>query len=218
MSTTTLNRWEITRCKMFRWRYELSSTQKLALALGMAALTGLLAQVKAPIPWTPVPITGQTFAVLLAGVLLGRWWGGISQVIYVGLGLAGLPWFNGWQGGINCLAGPTGGYLIGFILAALLIGYLTDKFVIARRLPILLGLMFLVNFSLIYIPGLLQLGLWLNLVRGQSVSLSQVLAMGFFPFVIGDVIKLILVAMVAWGISPGQDYRRKSVSLSNSRL
>jgi biotin transport system substrate-specific component len=209
MSTITLDRWRTARYDAFRWRYGLSSTQKLALSLGLAVLTGLLAQVRAPLPWTPVPITGQTFAVLLCGVLLGRWWGGISQVIYVGLGVAGVPWFNGWQGGISFMAGPTGGYLIGFILAALFIGHLTDKYVNARQFNRLLVLMFIANFVLIYIPGLVQLDLWSNLVKGQPVSLFQVMAMGLFPFIIGDVIKLIFVAGIAWGITPKRAFNNR---------
>jgi len=88
----------------------------------MACVTGLLAQIKISLPWTPVPITGQTFAVLLTGVLLGRWWGGISQVIYVVMGVVGIPWFAGLSGGYSALIGPSGGYIIGFILAALFLG------------------------------------------------------------------------------------------------
>ena len=90
-----------TKYDVFRWRYELSIPKKLALALGMAALTGLLAQARVQLPWSPVPVTGQTFAVLLAGVLLGRWWGGISLAIYTGLGMAGVPWFAGLNGGLG---------------------------------------------------------------------------------------------------------------------
>src|SRR4030067_2093739 len=98
----------------FKWRYELSIPKKLGMALGMAAIVGILAQVRFPLPWSPVPITGQTFAVLLAGVLLGRWWGGVSMAVYAGLGAAGLPWFQNFSGGLAYMAGPTGGYIIGF--------------------------------------------------------------------------------------------------------
>ena len=122
---TTINR---TKNDVFRWRYELSIPKKLVMALGMAGVIGLLAQAKFPLPWSPVPITGQTFAVLLAGVLLGRRWGGISLAAYVVIGTAGVPWFAPQAGmpifsagGIGILTGATGGYLIGFILAALFI-------------------------------------------------------------------------------------------------
>ncbi|GAI03420.1 unnamed protein product, partial [marine sediment metagenome] len=102
-----------TKYDVFRWRYELSIPKKLTLALGLACLTGLVAQIRIMLPWSPVPVTGQTLAVLLAGVLLGRWWGGISLAIYAGLGIAGVPWFAGWGSGLGYLAGPTGGYIIG---------------------------------------------------------------------------------------------------------
>jgi len=206
MAVSAWDRWQIARYNAYRWRYELSSTQKFALALGMACIIGLAAQVRIPLPWTPVPITGQTFAVLLAGVLLGRWWGGISVVAYAGLGAAGLPWFAGWAGGVGHLAGPTGGYIIGFILAALFLGYFTDNYIRARSFLTMLGLMLFANFVLIYIPGLIQLHLWLNLVKGEAVSLYQVLAMGLFPFVAGDVTKAIAAAAVARGVTPKQPY------------
>jgi biotin transport system substrate-specific component len=206
MSTITLDRWRLARYQAFRWRYELSNIQKLGLAVGMAVLTGLLAQVRVPLPWTPVPITGQTFAVLLAGVMLGRWWGGISQTIYVGLGIAGMPWFTGWQGGLGHLAGPTGGYLIGFILAALLIGHLTDKSVKVRHFPALLALIITANFVLIYVPGLLQLGLWLTAAGGKPVGIYQLLNLGLFPFIIGDLIKIFLAVTLAWGVTPKRKF------------
>ena len=202
MSTTTLDRWRIARFNAFQWRHGLKTEQKLALALGMAVVTGILAQARIPLPWTPVPITGQTFAALLSGVLLGGLWGGISMVLYAVLGAAGVPWFAGWQGGLTYLLGPTGGYVFGFILAALFIGHLTDRYINARQFKSLLVIMVLANFLIIYLPGLLQLGLWLSVIKGQSVGLSQLLTMGFFPFIIGDLIKVILLAALAWGITP----------------
>ena len=134
---------------VFRLRYELSVPKKLALAVSIACLTGLVAQIRVLLPWSPVPVTGQTFAVLLAAVLLGRWWGGISMAIYGGLGAAGLPWFSGWSGGVGYLAGPTGGYIIGFILAALFLGHFTDKYIRSRSFFSMLGLMLFANFVLI---------------------------------------------------------------------
>jgi biotin transport system substrate-specific component len=206
MSAIAFDKWRLARYQAFRWRYESSSVQKLGLAVGMAVLTGLLAQVRAPLPWTPVPITGQTLAVLLAGVMLGRWWGGVSQTIYIGLGIAGVPWFTGWQGGLGYLAGPTGGYLIGFILAALFVGHLTDKYVKARRFPALLALIITANFILIYVPGLLQLGLWLTAAGVKPVGIYQVLNLGLFPFIVGDVIKILLVVTLAWGVTPKRTF------------
>jgi len=195
-----------TKYDVFRWRCELSIPKKLALAIGMAAVVGLLAQVRFPLPWSPVPITGQTFGVLLAGVLMGSAWGGISLALYAGLGVAGVPWFTGWSGGISHLAGPTGGYIIGFIFAALFLGYFTDKYVRSRSFVSMLGLMLFANFILIYIPGLFQLGLWLNLVSGKAVSLSGILTMGAIPFIAGDITKAVLAAGIARGVTPKSAY------------
>jgi len=206
MAVNTWDRWQMARYNAYRWRCELSLTKKIALALGMACVVGLAAQARIPLPWTPVPITGQTFAALLAGILLGRWWGGISLAIYAGLGAAGVPWFNGWTGGVGVLAGPSGGYIIGFILAALFLGHFTDKYIRARSFFSMLGLMLFANFILIYIPGLLQLHLWLSLVKGEAIGFYQVLVMGLFPFIAGDVVKAITAAVIARGITPKQAY------------
>ncbi len=206
MAVSTLERWRMARYNAYQWRYGLSLIKKIALALGMACVIGLLAQIRMPLPWTPVPITGQTLGALLAGVLLGQWWGAASLAIYAGLGAVGVPWFNGWSGGIGHLIGPTGGYIIGFILAALFIGHFTDKYIRARTFPRMLGLMLFAGFVLVYVPGLIQLYLWLSLVKGQAVGLYQLLGMGFFPFIAGDVIKSLVVAGVAWGVTPKQAY------------
>jgi biotin transport system substrate-specific component len=144
--------------------------------------------------------------VLLAGVALGKWWGGISLAIYAGLGIAGVPWFQGWNGGLAYLAGPTGGYVIGFILAALFLGYFTDRYVRSRRFMSMLGLMLFASLILVYVPGLLQLGLWLNLVKGEPVTLSGLLIMGAVPFVAGDITKAIAAALIARGVTPKSSY------------
>ncbi len=185
----------------FRWRYELSIPWKLVLALSVAGAIGLLAQVRFPIPWSPVPITGQTFGVLLAGVLLGRWWGGISLGIYGGLGIAGIPWFTGMSSGL----GATGGYIIGFILAALFLGYFTDKYIRARSFTSMLGLMLVANFVIIYVPGLIWLGLWMNTTVGVE-SIGAVLALGAAPFIVGDITKAVLAALAARGMTPKKAY------------
>ncbi|MCL0094527.1 biotin transporter BioY [Dehalococcoidales bacterium] len=200
---TTINR---AKYRAFKWRYELSIPKKLVLALGFACLTGLVAQVKFPVPWSPVPITGQTFAVLLAGVLLGRWWGGVSMAIYAGLGFIGLPWFADFRGGFGVLVGPTAGYIWGFILASLFLGYFTDTFVRSRSFFSMLGLMLFANFILIHIPGLIQLYFWLGLVKGEFPTLSSLLWMGTIPFIPGDITKAVAAAAITRGITPKQAY------------
>ncbi|MFC1988177.1 biotin transporter BioY [Chloroflexota bacterium] len=191
-----------TKYEVFRWRYGLSIPKKIALVFGMAALTGLLAQARIVLPWSPVPITGQTFAALLAGVFLGKWWGGASLAVYAGLGAAGVPWFTGWASGL----GATGGYIIGFILAALFLGYFTDKYIRSRSFLSMLVLMLFANFILIYVPGLLWLGLWLNLVGGETVTFAALLSMGALPFIVGDITKAVVAAAIARGVTPKSAY------------
>jgi biotin transport system substrate-specific component len=204
-----VNTWDRIRYNAFSWRTELSITKKLALALGMALVTGMLAQVRFALPFTPVPITGQTFGVLLAGVLLGQWWGGISMLLYVALGIAGVPLFTGWGSGIAWLAGPTGGYLVGFVLAALFIGFITDRFVKARRFPAMLGLFLAADFLIIYIPGLTGLYIWSNLASHNNASLLSVVLMGAVPFFIGDALKAVAAAAAASAVTPKMDFTKR---------
>lgn len=177
------------RYRVFRARCEASVLKKFLFAVGMACLTGLLAQVRIHLPWTEVPITGQTFAVLMSGVLLGRWWGGISQGIYVGLGLAGVPWFSGFEAGIRIY---TMGYLVGFILAALFVGFMTDTFVRSRGFLPMLGICLFANFALIHIPGLL----WYAAVKGIW-SLPLLMTNCVLPFIPGDIIKAVIPCALA---------------------
>ena len=172
----------------FKWRTETSFVYKLIMCCTFACFTGLMAQVRFYLPFTPVPLTGQTFAVLLSGVILGKYYGGLSQGIYAGLGFAGVPWFAGYSGGIGVLLGPTGGYIIGFILAALFIGWVVDSNIRARSFSGMIGLMLFADIMLILIPGTLWLYIWLNLF--YSVSIMEALMMGFIPFIAGDVLKV----------------------------
>lgn len=207
MAVNALDRYRIARGNAWQWHRELGWVKKLSVALGMACLIGLLAQTRIPLPWTPVPITGQTFAVLLAAVLLGRWWGGVSLVIYIGLGIAGVPWFNGLTGGIARIAGPTGGYLVGFILAALFLGYFVDKYVKVRSFRNLLGLMLFTDFVLVFGPGLIQLHLWSNLAGQGTIGFYQLLTMGLLPFIAGEVVKVVAAAGAAWALLPKEESR-----------
>lgn len=202
METSMIEKYCVAREQAWKWRHELGWVKKLSLALGMACLVGILAQVRILLPWTPVPITGQTFGVLLAAVLLGQWWGGASMAIYLSLGVAGVPWFNGFTGGVQSIAGPTGGYLIGFVLAALFLGYVTDKYVKSRNIFWLIGLMLVADFVLVFGPGLIQLNLWLNLVKQNGIGIYALLGMGLIPFIAGDFIKVAAAALAAWALTP----------------
>lgn len=196
------------RYSFFKWRYSLAFMKKMILALGVACLIGLLAQVKFLLPGTPVPITGQTFAVLLAGVLLGSKWGGVSTAMYILFGMAGVPWFVGFSGGFGVIFGPSGGYIIGFIFAALFLGYFTDKYTKSRNFFSMLVLMLFANFVLIHLPGLLQLGLWVHISNIGELTFWKLLSMGTIPFVFGDIIKIIAAAALATTITPKEAYNK----------
>jgi biotin transport system substrate-specific component len=190
------------RAAFFAWREELPWVKKFFLAFAMASFTGLCAQIRMTIPGTPVPVTGQTFAVLLSGVVIGRRWGGVSQILYVALGACGWPWFAGFSGGAAVLSGPTAGYLVGFVLAALFLGHMTDRERGLRGFFPMAGLMWFASFVLIQIPGLLGLALWHRLALGEVPALSALIAMGMLPFVVGDVLKIMLAALFAKAVTP----------------
>jgi len=194
------------RFQFFKWNRESSVTKKVTLALLMACITGIFAQIVIPLPWTPVPVTAQTLAVLMAGVVLGRYWGALSMFIYIALGIAGIPWFTGMNGGFEAILGATGGYLIGFILAALFLGHITDKYIKARRFTPMFFLMLFANFALIYIPGLIGLGAWLYFANGSMPSLWVLLVMGLIPFIVGDLLKIGGAAALTKAITPKKSF------------
>jgi len=200
-----LDRYKAMRYNFFRWRYELNVLYKLSLALTFACLTGLLAQYpRVYLQGNPVPVTGQVFGVLFAGVILGTW-GGVSQVMYLGIGAAGVPWFSGFGSGLAYIAGPTGGYLIGFVISAFFIGYMVDRYISLRRFSPMLGLMLFSTFALIYVPGLIQLYFWM----GASVGIWYLLAIGVVPFIIVDLIKAVIAAGIASSITPKSAYGKE---------
>ena len=201
--TMYVNKYKNLRYNFFRWRFELDVVYKISLALTFALLTGLLAQLRFYLPGITVPVTGQVFGVILAGVILGKW-GGVSQCFYVGLGAVGMPWFTGLNGGMLYLFGPTGGYLIGFIIAAFFIGFVVDRYIRSRNFIGMLSLMLFSTFVLIYIPGLTQYYLWTG-----SIGFWKLLSMTVIPFIAADVIKAIIAAAIASGITPKRTYGRE---------
>ncbi|MBE0415783.1 MAG: biotin transporter BioY [Dehalococcoidia bacterium] len=157
------------------------------LILGFCAVTALCAQIAFYIG--PVPITGQTFAVLLAGALLGSKRGAISQLTYLGVGAMGAPVFAGWHGGPAVLLGPTGGYLIGFVAAAFVVGFLAERGWDRRFWSMALAM--LIGNIVIYAFGLPWLAFWLD----RFATESSVLSVGLYPFIPGDLFKLVLAAV-----------------------
>ena len=193
------DQFEKLKLSFFKWRMVTSIINKFLLAIAFAALTGLLAQAKIYLPWTPVPITGQTMAVLMSGVILGSVWGGISQIIYVSLGVLGVPWFASGKFGLSALVGPTGGYLVGFVVASFFMGHVLDKHLLKKssgNFWKIIGFLLFANFAIIYGFGLTGLGSWMSLAKGSSVSFWGLLKMGLLPFIVGDLLKLGFVSMV----------------------
>jgi biotin transport system substrate-specific component len=200
-----LSRYRQVRGEYLDIRNDLDVVTGTGLALGFAAVTGMAAQVRIPLPFSPVPVTGQTFAVLLAGVVLGARYGGLSQGLYAGLGMAGVPWFTGTAAGVGHVLGPTGGYIVGFLFAAVMVGLAVDRVPRARRFPLLLGVLGLGSL-VIYAVGVPWLYVWASVLDGQAVTLQSVLTMGLYPFIPGDLLKLVAAALVARAFLPlGED-------------
>ncbi len=164
------------------------STTDIALALAGSAIVALLAQVE--LPFWPVPFTGQTFGVLLAAVLLGRVRGTLGLLFYLIEGAAGLPVFAGGGAGAAILFGPTGGYLIGFVAAAWVVGTLCDRgwasswgrTIAAMTLGTLTVFAFGVPWLAMFVGG------W------------SAVAYGFLPFLVNDIVKILAVSLIARGV------------------
>src|SRR4030042_937132 len=158
----------------------------VVFVVGFACLTAAFAQISF---WVgPVPITGQTFAVLLTGALLGSRRAALSQLSYLAIGATGIPyWFAlGGPPGIARLVGPTGGYLIGFVAVAFLVGWLAERGWDRRVWTAALAM--LAGETVLYVFGLS----WL----AHFVPGDKVLQVGLYPFVIGDLIKVAAAALI----------------------
>ncbi|MCK9363214.1 MAG: biotin transporter BioY [Syntrophales bacterium] len=166
---------------------EQTSLRGMVYASLFGALTAVGAYIIIPLP--PVPITLQTLFLGLAGTLLGGRLGALSQVVYLLLGIIGLPVFAGGKAGIGVLFGPTGGYLIGFVVAAFVIGKLTAL----RERPgfAWLCLSLVAGTAVFYALGVLQLSLV------ARFTLLKALAVGVLPFLAGDLLKIVLTAWIA---------------------
>ena len=151
-----------------------------ALVLGASLFVALAAQLTVRLPFSPVPVTGQTFAVLLVGALLGSRLGALALFAYLAEGAAGLPVFAGGAGGVAWLLGPTGGYLLAFVPAAFVVGSLCERGW-DRRVWTAAPAM-LIGTAIIFAGGLP----WL----ANFVGTDRVFALGFYPFLAGAFIKI----------------------------
>ena len=165
-----------------------SRTTYLILCALFAALTAVCSYISIPLGFTPVPVNLATLAVFLAGGLLGKKYGAVSLAVYTLVGAAGIPVFAGFRGGVSVLAGPTGGYIIGYIAAAFLIGLLTELWLGERHSRwqelILLILSMIAGLGACYLLGTAwfmistHTGLWASLIACV------------FPFLPGDALKI----------------------------
>lgn len=165
----------------------------LSLIIGGSLLLGLSAQLAIHLPFSPVPVTAQTFAVLMIGALLGSRRGGVTVFLYVIEGMAGLPVFAMGQGGAMVLLGPRGGYLVGFIVAAFAVGLLAEKGWDRRIGTTILAMLF--GNAIIYVFGLLWL-FCLRWVFRVPIGSGGILAIGLYPFIVGDILKIVLAAIL----------------------
>ncbi len=171
-------------------------TRTAALVVGGALLTAAAAQLVFRLPWTPVPVTGQTFAVLVVGGALGWQRGAASMALYMMLGAAGLPFYAGGERGWEAATGATAGYLVGFVVAAAAVGHLAQRGQ-DRRFETSVPAM-LAGMAIIYVFGVSWLAIHL------SVDSATALELGLVPFVIGDAIKLAVAGLlmpVAWRLA-----------------
>ena len=162
----------------------------LTIFLGSFLIT-LLAQISIHLPFSPVPITGQTMGVLLVGALLGSRMGTLSVCTYILKGAIGFPVFAGFKGGIMVLLGPTAGYIYGFIPAVLIMGWATENGITSR---FYLSLFFCVVASFL----ILLLGTLYFLIFNMSFSDARTI--GLYPFILGDFFKSLAVAVILTGI------------------
>jgi biotin transport system substrate-specific component len=167
-------------------------TARRVLAVAAFALaTAFAAHVRVPLPLTPVPVTLQTLFVILSGVLLGPRLGAASQLAYLGMGIAGLPVFAAGIG-VAALVGPTGGYLLAFPAAAFVAGLLAGP---AGRRGVTDGLRLVAGLAVASLLILTSGAAWLGVLTGD---MAGALALGLVPFLIGDLIKVSLAALIAW--------------------
>ena len=166
------------------------AVRDVALVAGSAAFVGLAAQVAIPLPFTPVPLSAQTFAVLLSVAALGPARGALGMLLYAVAGVAGVPWFAGQQSGWSI---PSFGYVLGFVLAAVVVGALARRGA-DRTFARTVGLMVVGNLC-IYAVGVP----WL--MASVGVDLGRALMLGVVPFLVGDALKILFAGLLlpaAW--------------------
>ncbi len=157
-----------------------NSAVRFAALFVFITLTVISGFIRIPVPMSPVPVTLQTFFVLLSGACLGGLMGGISQMGYLALGVLGVPVFSSMGSGYLYLTGPTGGYMAGFVFAAFFLGR-TRRYAGSSYIGLLF--LFLIADAVILLSG----ALWLKVLTGYDIS--KLMQIGVLPFVPGDLVK-----------------------------
>lgn len=171
-------------------------TTKLILTALFAALTAVGAWIAIPLPFTPVPIILATMVTSLAGGLLGWKYGSLSMIVYLLLGAVGAPVFHNFTGGAGIIAGPTGGYLIGYITSALICGLLID--IICRNKLTWWGIAIscVAGMASCYVLGTI----WFMVLSGTGLAAAMVMCV--IPFLPGDVLKIIAAVLLIRKLRP----------------
>jgi biotin transport system substrate-specific component len=167
---------------------------EISLASLFAVLTALGAYIVVPLPFTPVPLTMQTFFVYLAAAILGSRIGALSMIIYLCVGAAGLPVFHGGLAGFGVLGGPTGGYIFGFILSSYVMGRVLEVGGRRRNVYGWTLFSFVVGTVVIYLLGVFYLWAVMNTIMGRNMGLEVAFMLGAVPFLPGDIIKMVIAA------------------------
>ncbi len=165
-----------------------SRLHDVQMILGGALFVGLLAQISIPLSFTPVPVTGQTLGVLLVGATFGRVRAALSMSVYLLVGLAGVPWFTEHSGGWHVIHGATFGYLLGFIVAGAVGGWMAERDNADRKVFSSVASM-LLSSVIIYTLGVT----WL--CHNLHVSMATAISYGLTPFLIGDLIKAAIAGL-----------------------
>lgn len=162
------------------------SIKEMSTVAIFSALTAILAQISIPLPFSPVPITFQIFAVYISSIILGSKLGTLSQIIYVLLGAIGIPVFANFSGGLHFILGPTGGYILSYPIIAFIIGKILEKkqsFIIT-----VLGLLF--SLIVCYFIGVLQLSII------TKITIQKAILVGALPFIPLDIVKIIIAYLI----------------------
>ena len=178
---------------------------KLLVIFAFLVFETILAQIKFFLPDNPVPVTMQTFGILMMGSVLGWRLGLITIFSYVLLGILGAPIFQSWNGGINYFLGATGGYIVGFFLAVPVMGFLSQRgWTRSKSLWAML-----IGNIVIYIPAVIWLSIGMSFFDFSWPKSGQLLSQAIYPFIIGDLLKMVFAALIT-GLLWQIDDSRKS--------